>query len=52
MSGTVRPGHTGYAQLSEQTRAGLDAAWKPKADTRKVLRDLCTSIQPILRTGS
>lgn len=51
-SGTVRPGHAGYARLSEQTRAGLDAAWTPKADTRKVLRDVCTSIQPILRTGS
>ncbi|MGW0737208.1 ABC transporter substrate-binding protein [Streptomyces sp. NPDC002851] len=51
-SGKVRPGHTQYAKINEQTRAALDAVWKPKADTGKVLADVCDSIKPLLGSGS
>jgi multiple sugar transport system substrate-binding protein len=51
-SGKVRPGHTQYAKIKEQTRAALDAAWKPNANTGKVLADVCNSIQPLLKAGS
>lgn len=51
-SGTVRPGHSGYAELNEKTRAALDAAWKPKADTHKVTRAICAAIEPLLQAGS
>ncbi|MBA4863779.1 extracellular solute-binding protein [Streptomyces sp. PSKA54] len=51
-TGKVRPGHTQYAKLAEQTRAALDPAWEPDADTDRVLAGVCEAIEPLLEPGS
>ncbi|MER6616194.1 ABC transporter substrate-binding protein [Streptomyces xantholiticus] len=51
-AGKVRPGHTQYAKINERTRAALDAAWKPDADTGRVMASVCDSIKPLLGSGS
>jgi multiple sugar transport system substrate-binding protein len=48
-NGTVIPGHTGFDQLQQTVRAGLDALWVPDADVKTVLGDICTRITPLLQ---
>jgi len=48
-NGTVIPGHTGFDQLQQTVRAGLDALWVPDADVKAVLGDVCTRITPLLQ---
>jgi multiple sugar transport system substrate-binding protein len=48
-NGTVIPGHTGFDQLQQTVRAGLDALWVPDADVKAVLTDVCTRITPLLQ---
>jgi multiple sugar transport system substrate-binding protein len=48
-NGTVIPGHTGFDQLQQTVRAGLDALWVPDADVKAVLTDVCNRITPLLQ---
>jgi multiple sugar transport system substrate-binding protein len=47
-NGRVIPGHTGFAQLQQLVRAGLDAIWVPDADIPGAMQNICTRIQPLL----
>ncbi|MFF1351834.1 ABC transporter substrate-binding protein [Streptomyces sp. NPDC058322] len=47
-NGVVKPGHAGQAELAQRVRAGLDPLWKPNADVKGVLGDLCGSISQLL----
>lgn len=47
-NGTVLPGHTGFAQIEQVVRAGLDAIWVPDADVEAALQNVCGRIQPLL----
>jgi multiple sugar transport system substrate-binding protein len=47
-NGHVIPGHTGFAQLQQLVRAGLDAIWVPDADIPGAMQNICTRIQPLL----
>ena len=46
--GSVLPGHTGFAQIEQVVRAGLDAVWVPDADIPTALESICGRIQPLL----
>ncbi|MGW2182616.1 ABC transporter substrate-binding protein [Streptomyces sp. NPDC001732] len=46
--GVVKPGHAGQAELAQRVRAGLDPLWKPNADVKGVLGDLCGNISQLL----
>ncbi|MFI6673579.1 ABC transporter substrate-binding protein [Kribbella sp. NPDC050470] len=46
--GTIKPSHTGYAELQQTVRAALDPLWKPGADVKTVLSDVCSKINPLL----
>ena len=47
-NGTVKPSHSGQAELSQQVRAALDPLWKADADVKGVLDGVCSKIQPLL----
>jgi len=47
-TGEVKPSHTGYAQLSQLVRAGLDAVWTPQAEVKPALASICQRIRPLL----
>lgn len=47
-TGKVSPSHTNSAQIVQQLRASLDAAWSPDADLTKVLSGACAKIGPLL----
>lgn len=47
-NGTVVPGHSGFAQIEQVVRAGLDAIWVPDADIPAALDNICNRIQPLL----
>lgn len=42
------PGHSGFAQIEQVVRAGLDAVWVPDADIEASLQNVCTRLQPLL----
>jgi multiple sugar transport system substrate-binding protein len=46
--GTIKPSHTGYAELQQTVRAALDPLWKPGADVKAVLSGVCSKINPLL----
>ncbi|MBL1418989.1 MAG: sugar ABC transporter substrate-binding protein [Alphaproteobacteria bacterium] len=46
--GSVIPGHTGFAQIEQIVRAGLDAVWVPNADIETALANVCSRIKPLL----
>ena len=48
-TGTVIPGHTGFAQLQQMVRSGLDALWRPDADVTGTLQKICGQIGPLLK---
>jgi multiple sugar transport system substrate-binding protein len=47
-TGTVIPGHEGFAQIQQTVRAELDALWQPDADVQAVLDSACAAIEPLL----
>ncbi|MFJ7241863.1 ABC transporter substrate-binding protein [Streptomyces olivaceus] len=47
--GATLPSHTGAAEISDTVRSALDPLWKPGADVKKVLADVCKAIEPQLR---
>ncbi|MBU1176435.1 MAG: sugar ABC transporter substrate-binding protein [Alphaproteobacteria bacterium] len=47
-NGTVLPGHSGFAQIEQVVRAGLDAIWVQDADIPAALSNICNRIQPLL----
>ncbi|TDW17352.1 ABC transporter substrate-binding protein [Kribbella kalugense] len=47
-TGTIKPSHTGYAELQQTVRAALDPLWKPDADVKTVLSGVCSKINPLL----
>ncbi|MFG1621338.1 ABC transporter substrate-binding protein [Kribbella sp. NPDC049227] len=46
--GTIKPSHTGYAEIQQTVRASLDPLWKPDADVKAVLAGVCSKINPLL----
>jgi multiple sugar transport system substrate-binding protein len=47
-SGVVKPSHTGSAEIAQAVRGALDPLWKPGADVRAVLGNVCSTIAPLL----
>jgi multiple sugar transport system substrate-binding protein len=47
-TGVVKPSHKGSAEIGQAVRSGLDGLWKPDADVAGVLKNVCTTIQPLL----
>ncbi|MBZ6078988.1 ABC transporter substrate-binding protein [Microvirga puerhi] len=47
-TGEVKPSHTGFAQIQQLVRAGLDQIWKPDADIKAGLTAICGRIAPLL----
>ncbi|BAJ75810.1 ABC-type sugar transport system, periplasmic component [Microbacterium testaceum StLB037] len=47
-SGTVRPSHTGAAEIQQEVRSGLDGLWVADADIAGTLRGVCDTIGPLL----
>ncbi|WNI21041.1 sugar ABC transporter substrate-binding protein [Streptomyces sp. ITFR-16] len=47
--GKTLPSHTGADEISDTVRSALDPLWKPGADVKKVLADVCEAIEPQLR---
>jgi len=48
-TGKVIPGHTGFAQIQQVVRSGLDAVWRPDADIPAALKQICGQIGPLLK---
>jgi len=48
-TGKVIPGHTGFAQIQQTVRSGLDAIWRPDADVAGTLQTICGQIGPLLK---
>ncbi|WEX90993.1 sugar ABC transporter substrate-binding protein [Sinorhizobium garamanticum] len=48
-TGKVIPGHTGFAQIQQAVRSGLDAVWRPDADIPGTLQKICGQIGPLLK---
>ncbi|TDW33531.1 carbohydrate ABC transporter substrate-binding protein (CUT1 family) [Rhizobium azibense] len=49
VTGKVIPGHTGFAQIQQAVRSGLDAVWRPDADIPGTLQKICGQIGPLLK---
>lgn len=47
-NGAVAPGHVAYPQIESAMRPKFDALWKPDADVKAVLEDVCAAIEPLL----
>ncbi|SNS31983.1 multiple sugar transport system substrate-binding protein [Tropicimonas sediminicola] len=47
-NGSVAPGHVAYPQIEAAMRPKFDALWKPDADVKAVLDDVCAAIEPLL----
>ncbi|TCU20252.1 ABC transporter substrate-binding protein [Rhizobium sullae] len=48
-TGKVIPGHTGFAQIQQVVRAGLDNIWTPNADIPAAMQSICGQIGPLLQ---
>ncbi|MCJ9751658.1 sugar ABC transporter substrate-binding protein [Neorhizobium sp. BETTINA12A] len=48
-TGKVIPGHTGFAQIQQVVRSGLDAVWRPDANIPVALQQICGQIGPLLK---
>jgi multiple sugar transport system substrate-binding protein len=48
-NGRVIPSHTGFAQIQQTVRAGLDGLWVPNANIPATLQSVCDSINPLLQ---
>ncbi|MEP7453468.1 sugar ABC transporter substrate-binding protein [Phyllobacterium sp. SB3] len=48
-TGKVIPGHTGFAQIQQMVRAGLDAIWTPETDVAGATQKICGQISPLLQ---
>ena len=49
VNGEVIPSHTGFPQIQQTVRSGLDAIWRPDADIAGATQRLCGQITPLLR---
>ena len=47
-NGSVAPGHVAYPQIDSAIRPKFDALWKPDADVKAVVQNVCASIKPLL----
>jgi multiple sugar transport system substrate-binding protein len=47
-TGSVKPGHSNFAEIQQTVRASLDALWVPEADVAAVLQAACDRVQPLL----
>jgi len=47
-TGEVSPGHVNYPQIDRAMRPRFDALWKPDADVKAVLTEVCAKIEPLL----
>ncbi|MGI5242681.1 ABC transporter substrate-binding protein [Dactylosporangium sp. CA-139066] len=47
-AGVVKPSHTGSAEIAQNVRASLDPLWKPDANVKSVLDNVCTGLKPLL----
>lgn len=47
-AGTVRPSHTGSAEIQQEVRSGLDGLWVENADIAGTLSSVCDAITPLL----
>ncbi|MER7274441.1 sugar ABC transporter substrate-binding protein [Dactylosporangium sp. NPDC000244] len=47
-TGVVKPSHTGSAEIAQNVRASLDPLWKPDANVKSVLDNVCTGVKPLL----
>lgn len=47
-TGVVKPSHPKQEELDQTVRSALDPLWRPGADVRGVLDDVCAKIRPIL----
>ncbi|MEP9383321.1 sugar ABC transporter substrate-binding protein [Nocardioides sp. KR10-350] len=45
----TKPSHPNFAQIKETTRIALDDLWKPDADVKSVLGNVCDQIAPLLK---
>ncbi|EJN02314.1 sugar ABC transporter substrate-binding protein [Phyllobacterium sp. YR531] len=48
-TGKVIPGHTGFAQIQQMVRAGLDSIWTPQTDIAAATQKICGQISPLLK---
>lgn len=48
-TGKVIPGHTGFAQIQQTVRAGLDSIWRPDADIPAATQAICGQIGRMLQ---
>lgn len=46
--GDIKTSHVGYAELQQTVRAALDPLWKPGADVKAIMTDVCAKINPLL----
>ncbi|MEU7866973.1 sugar ABC transporter substrate-binding protein [Dactylosporangium sp. NPDC049140] len=46
--GVVKPSHTGSAEIAQNVRASLDPLWKPDANVKSVLDNVCSHLLPLL----
>lgn len=47
-TGSVKPGHAGFAEIQQTVRAALDAMWVADADVPAVLQSVCDRVSPLL----
>lgn len=47
-TGVVKPSHAGNAEISQAVRSALDPLWRPDADVKAVLTEVCAKINPLL----
>jgi multiple sugar transport system substrate-binding protein len=44
----TRPGHANQAQIAQKVETALTPMWKPGADVSGILKNVCTSVKPLL----
>ncbi|MGH3735939.1 MAG: extracellular solute-binding protein [Micromonosporaceae bacterium] len=47
-TGVVKPTHSSQAEIGQAVRSALDPLWKPDADVKAVLGEVCSTISPLL----
>ncbi|MFI5910376.1 ABC transporter substrate-binding protein [Dactylosporangium sp. NPDC051541] len=47
-TGVVKPSHTGSAEIAQNVRASLDPLWKPDANVKSVLDNVCGGLSGLL----
>ncbi|GAA4175130.1 sugar ABC transporter substrate-binding protein [Gryllotalpicola koreensis] len=44
----TRPGHVNQAQIAKKVQTALTPMWKPNADVSGILKNVCSSVKPLL----